>query len=75
MMAPHFTEAANKLPLVRFAKVDSDGAPQASATYNIRSIPTLILFNGSVELARISGAMSAPQLTEWIHQHMPKVAG
>ena len=71
-MAPTFASVANQLPQVRFVKVDSDAAPAASARYNIRSIPTLILFKGGVELARLSGAVPAAQLTSWIRQHVPK---
>jgi len=75
MMAPHFSAVANQMPEIRFAKVDSDSAPSASARFNIRSIPTLILFMGGTERARISGAMSRPQLTAWIHQNLPPNAG
>ncbi len=71
-MAPHFATAARQLPQVRFAKVDSDAAPAASARYNIRSIPTLILFSGGTEVARLSGAVPAAQLTAWIQQKLPK---
>jgi thioredoxin 2 len=69
-MAPHFAAAARQLPEVRFAKVDSDTAPSASARHNIRSIPTLILFKGSAEVARLSGAVPAAQLVSWIQQHL-----
>jgi len=72
MMAPHFAQAAAQLPQIRFVKVDSDSAPRASARFNIRSIPTLILFVGAAEVARISGAMSLSQLTAWIHQNLPQ---
>jgi thioredoxin 2 len=71
-MAPHFAEAAGQMPEVRFAKVDSDAAPAASARHNIRSIPTLILFNAGAEVARLSGAMPANQLVAWIQQNLPK---
>ena len=70
-MAPHFATAARQMPEVRFAKVDSDGAPAASARYAIRSIPTLILFSGGAEVARLSGALPAAQLLAWIRQHAP----
>ncbi|MGB0732610.1 MAG: thioredoxin family protein [Pontibacterium sp.] len=30
--------------------------------WNIRSIPTLILFSGGKEVARVNGALPAPQL-------------
>ena len=59
-MAPHFAAAAQQLPDVRFAKVDSDASPRASAAYGIRSIPTLILFDKGAEVARLSGAMPMP---------------
>jgi thioredoxin 2 len=73
-MAPHFAEAASLMPEVRFAKVDSDAAPAASARHNIRSIPTLILFDAGAEVARLSGAMPASQLVAWIQQNLPKAA-
>ena len=68
-MAPHFAAAAQQLPDVRFVKVDSDAAPQASARHTIRSIPTLILFQGGVEVARQSGAVPTAQLVAWVKQH------
>ena len=73
-MAPTFAAVARQMPEVRFVKVDSDAAPAASARYNIRSIPTLILFKGGAELARLSGAVPAAQLTAWIRQHVPSGA-
>jgi len=69
-MAPHFAAAARELPEVRFAKVDSDAAPAASALHNIRSIPTLVLFQRGAEVARMSGAMPAAQLVAWIQQSL-----
>ena len=69
-MAPHFATAAQQMPEVRFAKVDSDAAPAASARHNIRSIPTLVLFKGGTELARMSGAVPAAQLVAWVQQQM-----
>ena len=69
-MAPQFVAAARQLPDVRFAKVDSDAAPAASARYNIRSIPTLILFQSGAERARLSGAVPAAQLVAWVRQQL-----
>lgn len=70
-MAPTFASVARQMPEVRFVKIDSDAAPIAGARYNIRGIPTLILFKGGAELARLSGAVPAAQLTAWIRQHVP----
>jgi len=74
-MAPNFAAAARQVPEVRFVKVDSDAAPAASARHNIRSIPTLILFKGGTEFARLSGAVPAAQLVSWIRQHVPPGPG
>lgn len=71
MMAPHFAQVARQMPKVRFVKVDTEAAPKASARYAIRSIPTLILFIGGEESARISGALSASDLQRWIESHLP----
>ena len=70
MMAPQFASAAQQMPDVRFVKVDSDAAPQASARYGIRSIPTMILFRKGAEAGRLSGAMSAKDLTAWLRQQL-----
>ncbi len=73
-MAPHFAAAAQQMPEVRFVKVDSDAAPAASARHNIRSIPTLILFKGGAEVARLSGAVPATQLVAWTQQQLRPAA-
>jgi len=68
-MAPHFEQVAQRMePHVRFAKLNSDEAPQISARFGIRGIPTLILFRGGQEIARQSGAMDAASLQRWLQQ-------
>ncbi len=62
------------VPDVRFVKVDSDAAPVASARYSIRSIPTLILFKGGIEVARVSGALPTAQLVSWVQQQLREAA-
>lgn len=66
MMAPHFTEAAKQLPRVRFAKVDTEAATETAARFGIRSIPTLIMFQGGQEVARQPGAMQAGDIVRWV---------
>ena len=71
MMAPHFERAAAGLePEVRLAKLNTDDNPQVSGRFNIRSIPTMILFKNGQEVARQSGAMDANRLTSWIREHV-----
>lgn len=66
MMAPAFAQAARARPHVQFVKVDTEASPNATGQYGIRGIPTLILFAGGAERARVSGAMGAAQLLAWI---------
>jgi len=68
-MAPQFEAAARQLAgQAIFAKVDTDAAQELAARHRIRSIPTLVLFAAGREIARTSGAMSAPDLVRWIGQ-------
>lgn len=64
--APQFDQLAAARPELRFVKVDSDAAPRSSASLQIRSIPTTLLFVGGREVGRQSGAMSAAQLSAWV---------
>lgn len=70
MMAPHFTEVAKQNPHVVFAKIDTEANPRLSSAFNVRSIPTLVLMNKTTEVARISGALRATQLQEWLDQQL-----
>ncbi|AKH20356.1 thioredoxin TrxC [Sedimenticola thiotaurini] len=66
MMAPAFEEAARRLePKVQLLKVNTEEQQSVAARFGIRSIPTLILFRGGAEVARISGAMDAAGLVSW----------
>ena len=69
-MAPQFAAAARELPDVRFVKVDTEVSPKASVAHRIRSIPTMILFAGGREVARVSGAMQSADLVRWIRSQM-----
>lgn len=72
MMAPVFEAVARELePRLRFAKLDTEAAPEIAARYDVRSIPTLILFQAGREVARATGAMSPAGLKGWITRHLP----
>ena len=67
--APTFEEAAGTFePRVRFAKLDTEANQQLAGRWNIRSIPTLILFKGGREASRVSGALPPAQLRQWLSQ-------
>jgi thioredoxin 2 len=69
-MAPQFAAAAQQLSDVRFAKVDTEAAPQTSSRHAIRSIPTMVLFQRGQEVGRRSGAMPASEIVAWVSAAM-----
>lgn len=52
-------------------KLDTEANADAGTAFNIRSIPTLMLFENEREKARQSGAMPLPMLTQWVKGHVP----
>jgi len=71
MMAPAYDRVAAELePHVRFLKVDTEAEQQLAAEYNIRSIPTLMLFRGGKVVAQRAGALDATSLRDWIEQNV-----
>ncbi len=75
MMAPHFAQVAKQNPYVIFAEIDTEANPRLSAAFNVRSIPTLVLMNKTTELARVSGALRAPELQQWLDQQLQQHQG
>jgi len=71
MMAPAFAAAAEQLePRIRLAKLDTERESIIAGRYNVRSIPTIILFQKGVEIARKTGAMPAPAIVQWVQQQL-----
>ncbi|UXP32789.1 thioredoxin [Reichenbachiella agarivorans] len=70
MMAPVLTELSSELgDKGKVIKVDVDKNPKASQVYQIKSIPTLILFKQGQILWRHSGTASKEQLKSLIESH------
>lgn len=71
MMAPAFEKAAGALePNVSLAKLNTEKEQQIAARFDIRSIPTMILFKGGKEVARQSGAMMGGKIEQWVNSHL-----
>lgn len=71
MMAPAYADASNELKTTAvLAKLNTETAQQASARFQIRSIPTMIVFKDGKEVARQSGAMNKEQITQWVRSVM-----
>jgi len=69
MMAPVFQQAASRLePKYRLAKVDTEAQQQLAHQFQIRSIPTLAIFNKGKEIKRQPGAMDLNNLVNWVQQ-------
>ena len=70
-MAPAYEKAAGMLePEVMLAKVNTEENQRLATQFGIRSIPTLILFRGQREAARVSGAMDTQRLVSWTRQNL-----
>lgn len=69
-MAPTFEHLAAQYKNIQFAKVDTEAAPRLSQFFQIRSIPSLILFKQTTQVGRNAGAMSASQLQGWLNQYL-----
>jgi thioredoxin 1 len=66
-IAPALDDIADKMTgKVTVAKINIDENPETPMKYNVRGIPTLILFkNGQVAATKI-GALPGSKLREWI---------
>jgi len=71
MIAPILEEVAEEYAgKIRVMKINIDDNPLTPPKYNIRGIPTLMLFkNGSVEATKV-GSVSKSQLTAFIDGHI-----
>ena len=67
MIAPILDEiSAEYAGKIKVCKVDVDSNPETAAKFNVRGIPTLLVFkNGAVEATKV-GALSTSQLIEFV---------
>jgi thioredoxin 2 len=73
-MTPVFKKVAQTSPTLLFAKIDTEKVQQVATKMNIRSLPTLVLFQQGKEINRISGGLNEMQMKQWIMQSMQKIA-
>ncbi|HBR14822.1 MAG TPA: thioredoxin, partial [Candidatus Omnitrophica bacterium] len=71
MIGPIVDEISQDLTgKLKVVKVNVDEAQELAASYNIMSIPTLLLFKGGESVDQIVGAMSKDQLLERINPNL-----
>jgi len=69
IMGPNFEKTAAKFPLkTLFVKVNTQNEQNLGARFNIRSIPTLIIFKKGKEVHRVSGALDERNLIQLVSQ-------
>jgi len=66
--APTFEAASEKHPDIAFAKVDTEAERDLAGGFNIRSIPTLMVFREQIILYAEAGALPASALDQLIEQ-------
>jgi thioredoxin len=66
--APTFEAASEKHPDIAFAKVDTEAERDLAGGFNIRSIPTLMVFREQIILYAEAGALPAAALDQLIEQ-------
>jgi thioredoxin 1 len=66
MFAPIFERAAAANPDVVFGKVDTEAQQRLAGAFNIRSIPTLMVFREQVLVRSQAGALPAAALDDLI---------
>jgi thioredoxin 2 len=69
MMAPEFRKVAQETAgQFVLAKVNTEEVPSLAARFRVNAIPTMVLFENGMEVARQAGAMPAPQIRKFIEQ-------
>ena len=66
MFGPVFERASERHPDAVFGKVDTEAEPEVAATFNITSIPTLMIIRDNIVLYAQPGALPEPALEELI---------
>ena len=66
MFGPIFEKASERYPDAVFGKVDTEAEPELAATFNISSIPTLMIIRDNIVLYAQPGALPEAALEELI---------
>ena len=71
MIAPLVDEISEEYAgKIKVCKMDVDSNPETSVKFNVRGIPTLLIFkNGNIEATKV-GALSKAQLVEFVEGYL-----
>ncbi|MCG7497950.1 thioredoxin TrxC [Vibrio sp. Of7-15] len=69
--APVFSDVAKeRTGQARFVKIDTEAQQALGAQYQIRSIPTVMVFKQGKMVATINGALPKGQFNQWLNEHI-----
>jgi len=69
MIAPIVEELAGEFDgKIKFTKLDVDSNPKSASSYGIRSIPTMLIFNGGEPVDQVVGAVPKSVLKKRLEQ-------
>jgi len=67
MVAPEFRKVARETAgQFVLAKVNTEEVPSLATRFRVTAIPTMVLFENGLEVARQTGAMPAPEIRKFI---------
>jgi thioredoxin len=71
MIAPHVEAIAEEYAgRVKVGKLDVDSSPEVAGRYDIRSIPTLLVFKDGKVVEQRVGALPKPELMRLVDRHV-----
>ncbi|WP_076590347.1 thioredoxin TrxC [Vibrio ostreicida] len=71
--APIFSDVSHeRRHQIRFVKVDTENQQALAAKYQIRSLPTLMIFEEGKRIDSVSGALPKGQFEQWLNQAINK---
>lgn len=71
MITPILEEIAQQfVGRLKIYKMNIDQSPQIPATYDVMSVPTLLLFKEGEQCAISVGAQSKSKILDWLNQHL-----
>ena len=71
MMAPIIDEVATEYAgKVKVGKLDVDSNPSSASRYQVRGIPTLLVFKGGKVVEQLVGAVAKEKVTQVLDTHL-----
>ncbi|MEB5560935.1 thioredoxin TrxC [Vibrio cholerae] len=71
--APIFSDvAAERKGQIRCVKIDTEAQQNLAAHFQIRSIPTIMVFKNGQRIDMINGALPKSQFDQWLNQALTK---